>query len=289
MRAEADDIGLVLLDARWHADQGVLARAIAVFDRYVSARRQSGQLDARDVLVYVNFLQSEEQTNRAIALIRGSEDIDLADERPLAKRLALLLFATNRIDEAVEVMDELIAAGVDDDGVLELARVESFIVSNDFERAQSALDSLGTAARATEEAGILTANLAVRQGNKRAAYQAISNTLAAHPTPSPADVRRAELRWDDIQNDDSITSIERTQFQRDAIGDLEEAIKHNPSAWEAHRLLGVIAIADERFEDAARHIATTIELRSGQAPLRTRLVSLLVERGDTPQIGRAHV
>ncbi len=283
LRAESDDISLVLLDARWHAEQGVLARAIGVFDRYLSARRDAGQLDARDVLVYANFLQVEGQANRAIALIRGSKDVDIAEGRPLWKRLALLLFATNRMDEAVEVMDELIAAGVDDDGVLELARVESFIMSGDFDRAQSALDNLGAVARSTEEAGILAANLAVRRGDRRAAMQAISNTLATFPTSARAYVRRAELIWEDIQGDDTLPSAERVQLQRDAVGDLEEAIKHNPAAWEAHRLLGQIALEDGRYEDAARHFATTIELRPSQAPLRTMLVTTLLEQGDVPR------
>lgn len=283
LRADSDDIALVLLDARWHAGQAGLARAIQVFDQYLGARRDAGTLSVADVLVYSNFLQAENEPNRAIALIRGSMDIDDSEDQPLAKRLAVLLLSTNRTDEAVEVMDGLIASGADRDGVLELARVESFIRGGMLDRAESALNSLSPAAKSAEASGILTADLAARRGDRRAALSALSDTLAAHPTSAQAYIRRAELLWSDIQTDADLTPAERAQTVRDATGDLREALKHNPQAWEAHRLLGLMAIEDNRYDDAARHFARAIEIQPGLSGLRSRLVARLVEEGDTPR------
>lgn len=283
LRQKDDNISLVMLDARWHAEQGQVGRGISTFEQYLAGRQQSGALDVVDVLSYANFLQVQNQTKQAIDMLRGSTNIDDPQTQPIRRRLALLLLSGGRADEAVPVIDELIAAGSDTDGVLELARVEAFIRAGMVDEARQALENLSPRAQATEAAGILRADLALRAGDRRAAEEALSNTLASHPTSAQAYTRLAQMRWNDVQRDEDLTPAERNQWVRNATADLNEAIKHEPNAWEAHRLLGVMAMDAGRYDDAARHIERTIQIQPGQAPLRTSLVRRMVEAGDAPQ------
>lgn len=283
-RAAQDDVVLAMLDARWHAEQGELGRAVATFEQYMAGRQRSGELDARDVLSYANFLQSQDQTNRAIAMLRGSLGLEPETGKPIHRRLALLLLSTGRATEAVEVIDQIIAAGDDADGTLELARAEAYVRGGLLDEAERALSSLSAKNSTSEAAGILRADLAQRRGDRRAAEKALSDTLAANPTSARAYTRRAEMIWIDLEQDDaSMSDAERAEFTRNAIADLNEAVKHDPNMWEAYRLLGIIAMESKRYDDAARHVAKAIELRPGQSVLRTRLIRRLVQEGDTPR------
>lgn len=283
-RASQDDVTLAMLDARWHAEQGELGNAIRTFEQFMAGRQRAGELDVRDVLSYANFLQSQDQNRRAIDVLRSSLGLEPETGKPIHRRLALLLLSTGRAAEAVEVIDQIIAAGDDADGTLELARAEAYVRGGLLDEAERALSSLSAKNSTSEAAGILRADLAQRRGDRRAAEKALNDTLAANPTSSRAYTRRAEMKWIDLEQDDaSMSDAERADFARNAIADLNEAVKHDPNMWEAYRLLGIIAMESKRYDDAARHIAKAIELRPGQGVLRTRLIRKLVQEGDTPR------
>lgn len=279
LRAKEDGLELVLLDARWHAQQGNTPRALGVFEQYLAGQQRDAKLSARDVLTYANFLQARGQTNRAIAVLRGNLTLDPPEAAPMRRNLAVMLLTSGRGDEAITVIDELIAAGHDKDGSMTLARIEAFIRGGRLDDAQKALDALNPTLAAGETTGILRTDLALRRGDRRAARQALSNTLASHPTSARAYTRRAELIWADVQDTDQYGAAERAELRRDAGEDLAEAIKHDPTMWEAHRLLGVMALRDERYDDAAQAIERAIALNERQSPLRTLLVRTMVEAG----------
>ncbi len=283
LRAQQDDLQLVLLDARWHADQGELGRGVATVEQYLNTRQAAGEIDARDVLSYASFLQSQGQSGRAIAVLQASRELDTADARPLGRRLALLLLAAGRADEAVAVIDDLIASGNDTDGMLGLARVEAYIRGGELEKAQQAIDAVDADSKASEAAGILRTDIALGRGNRAAALKALSDTLASHPTSARAYVKRAEVIWSGVQQETGYSDAERTQFTRDAGEDLKEAIRHDPNIWEAYRLQGIMAMAAGQYDQAATAIAKLIELNPGQAILRDRLIRTLVEANNTPR------
>lgn len=283
LRAEEDDVALVMLDARWYAEQGGLRQAVATFDAYMAERDAAGLLDARDVLSYANFLQSQNQAGLAIEKLRNALDEDTDQTQPIRRRLALLLLSAGRSDEAVEVIDELIAAGQDSDGMLTLARVEAYIRGEALDQAEQALEALDGPLATSEAAGILRTDLALERGDRAAARRAISDTLASHPTSARAYVRRAEIIFDEVRSDDTLLDVERSQLLRDAGEDLAEAIRQNPSIWEAYRLQALIAMEVGRYDDAARAVARALEINPSLGQLRTRLIRQLVQDGDTPR------
>lgn len=283
LRAQGDDIQLVMLDASWHAEQGEMGRAIATFEQYRAQRQAAGTLDVRDVLSYANFLQSRGQSKGSIAMLRESLPLDDAERQPIRRRLALLLLSAGRADEAVAEIDALIASGLDTDGMLQLARVEAYIRGGELDNAQEALDALDATAKASEAAGILRCDLALRRDDRTAALNALSDTLAAHPNSARAYVRRAEIIWTQLQQSEDISAAERAQLRRDASEDLKEAIRQTPGNWEAFRLQGIMAMDAGRYDDAVAAIAKTIELNPAQSSLRDRLVRKLIDEGDTPR------
>jgi|GEM_PF-5143335 len=283
LRAEQDDVTLVMLDSLWHADQGEVGRGINVFEAYLADRQAAGAMDALDTLAYANFLQGQGQTGRAVAMLRASTDLDTAEDKPILRRLAFLLLSAGRSDEAVEVIDELIAAGQDADGTLQLARVEAYIRGNQVDEAQAAMDALDANAKASEAAGILRCDLAMRRGDSRAARQALSDTLAAHPTSARAYVRRAEIIWSELQQDTGFSAAERAQLTRDASEDLNEAVRLNPANWEAYQLQSLMAMAAGRYDTAVAAVAKALEYNPRLSTLRDRLIRKLVDEGDTPR------
>lgn len=283
LRAEQDDVTLVMLDSLWHAEQGEIGRAIDTFEAYLSDRQDAGEMDALDTLAYANFLQGQGQMGRAIAMLRASTHLDSAEDKPILRRLAFLLLSAGRSDDAVEVIDQLIAAGQDPDGTLQLARAEAYIRGNQLDKAQQAMDALDAKAKASEAAGILRCDLALRRGDRRAARQALSDTLAAHPTSARAYVRRAEIIWLELQQEEGFSAAERAQLTRDASEDLNEAIRLDPANWEAYQFQGLMAMAAGRYDAAVTAVAKALEFNPRLGTLRDRLIRKLVEEGDTPR------
>ncbi|MEQ8945470.1 MAG: tetratricopeptide repeat protein [Phycisphaerales bacterium] len=283
LREAEDDVVLVMLDARWHADQGDLRQAIAQFDGYMAKRDEAGELDARDVLSYANFLQSQNQAALAIDKLRNALDKDTDETQPIRRRLALLLLAAGRSDEAVDVIDELIAGGQDTDGMLKLARVEAYIRGEALDKAEQAIDALEGPLARSEAAGILRTDLALARGDRAAARQAVSDTLASHPNSARAYIRRAEIIYDEVRSDESLMDVERSQLLRDASEDLAEANRQDPSKWESYRLQALIAMELGRYDDAVRAVARALELNPGLGQLRNRLIRQLVQDGDSPR------
>lgn len=281
LRAKEDMLELVLLDARWHAQQGNTSRAIGVFEQYLAAKQREGELAVRDVMTYSSFLQARGQTNRAIAVLRGNLQMDPPEQMPMRRNLAVMLLTSGRSDEAIAVIDDLIESGQDRDGSLRLGRIEALIRGGQLDKAQAAFEALDSKLAAHESAGILRADLALRRGDRRAARQALNNTLASHPTSARAYTKRAELIWSDVQDTERYGAAERAELLRDANEDLAEAIKHDPSVWEAHRLLGVMALRNERFDNAAEAFERAISINPGLSPLRELLVRTMVEAGRT--------
>lgn len=283
LRAEQDDVALVMLDSLWHAEQGEVGRAINTFEAYLAKRQADGAMDARDTLAYANFLQSQGQTGRAVAMLRASTHLDTAEDKPILRRLAFLLLTAGRSDEAVDVIDQLIAAGQDTDGTLRLARVEAYLRGNQLDKAQAAMNALDAKAKGSEAAGILRSDLALRRGDTRAARQALSDTLAAHPTSARAYVGRAQIIWSELQQDAGFTAAERAQHTRDANEDLSEAIRLDPANWEAYQLQSLMAMAAGRYDTAVAAVAKALEYNPRLSTLRDRLIRKLVEEGDTPR------
>ncbi len=283
LRAESDDVTLVMIDSQWHAEQGDIPTAINTFEAYLAKRQQAGEMNVQDTLAYANFLQSQNQTRRAIAMLRASVGLDTTENNVLLRRLALLLLSTGQSSEAVEVIDQLIAAGQDSDGTLQLARVEAYIRGNELDKAQQAMDALDAKIKTTESAGILRCDLAIRRGDRRAALQALADTLAAHPTSARAYVRRAQIYWTQLQNDESVNAAERAQLSRDASEDLNEALRIDPANWEAYRLQAVMAMANSRYDTAVAAVAKALEFNPGLGSLRDQLIRKLVEDRDTPR------
>ncbi len=283
LRAEQDDVSLVMLDAQWHARQGNVRQAVTEFDTYMSARDAAGELDARDVLSYANFLQSENQTGLAIEKLRNAVDVDTGESQPIRRRLALLLLSDGRANEAVEVIDELIASGLDEDGMLTLARIEAYIRGDELDNAEQAIGELPSTLANSEASGLLRTDLELARGDRAAARRAISDTLASHPTSARAYVRRAEIIYDEVRSDATMLDSERSQMLRDASEDLSEAIRQDTNRWEAYRLRAIIAMELGRYDEAVRAVTQALELNPGLVQLRNRLIRRLVQQGDTPR------
>ncbi|MEO1008738.1 MAG: tetratricopeptide repeat protein [Planctomycetota bacterium] len=276
LAAGEDSLEVATVAAAWHAEQGRMGDAVAVFDGYLQRRRDAGTLAQQDAMTYAAFLSSRGQRDRAIAVLREYSSLD-DEARTMERNLAQLLLVSGRGDEAIDVIDGLIAGGADEDGVFRRARIEALITSDRLDEARDAIGQLSDEDRRSEVIGLLSARIARRQGDLPGARRGLDEVIARHPSSALAYTRRAELIWARVLTDEQLTEAEKTQFRRDAEEDLAEAVRLNPALADAYRLRAAIAMDQRRYEEAGDAVAEAVRLNPRLAPLRTQLVGTMVE------------
>jgi len=272
-----DSLDVARLDARWHADQGDVQRGVSILEGYLERASSEGRADQGDVLTLVGFLREYGLGGRAMAALRDYRELQDAS-LSLDRRLAGMLLEAGRGGEAVEVIDRLIASDAEGVGTLRLARVEALLREGLLDEAAAALEALPGDLAGGVDAGLLRADLATRRGDLAAARAALDRTIASHPSSARAYVRRAQVIWQDVRGDTELSDVAREQYGRDAVGDLDEAIRLEPTLAEAHRLKAQIALDQGRLDDAVESFGQAVRLDPSLSGVRNALIRELVDR-----------
>ena len=129
IRAENDEIAAVLLDMRWHADQGRLLldtdndgqrddpvdgilAAQSLFQEYLLGLPED-QISSTTYLAYARFMISREQLNLAMPAIEQARGIQPEGTFDAEKLLGDLYFSRSRFADAAEAFGTIVEAGAD--------------------------------------------------------------------------------------------------------------------------------------------------------------------------------
>lgn len=282
------DLGLpvVMLDMRWHADQGRflldrdpddsvpaepvdgLAEAQRIFQDYLLERDEE-DLNADTFLLYARFMIARDQIELALPAIeraRGMQEPGVLDADRL---LGDLYYARGRFVEAAEVFNLLLSAGDDtEDQAYRKRLVESLIRVNRYADALVELDQIQDA-----DLTVMLQRAEIYFGLDRAgeARQMLDQAVQGYPDNPLVYVRRAEA------------NVGNEALAGDVLADLQAALRIDPKNWRALRLRGIIEWDRGDRSRAIDDIRAAVAANPTLAQLLFGLMNELIMAGEDGQ------
>ena len=261
-RASEDDLGLVRLDAEWHAAQNDLDAARNVYVDYIITLGT----DLDEPTPYINygqFLISQRDFNRGLEALRQARRYQ-DPEAPIADAiLAAQLFELERFAEAAEIYEGLIAtSGTPDQVRLRLA--ETLLRIERFEDAEAALAEISEDLAENLTVQLLRADILVGRGDTNAAQNVLDNAVASHQEVALPYIKRAQL----------LATL--PDSESDAIEDLNEALRLEPQNTAALRIRASLFYQTDRTNQAVEDLAAAVNSSPDDTELRVSAISQFI-------------
>lgn len=247
LREEADTIGLVGMEAEWHAARNDLVSSQAVFSEYI-VEQDPETLTAQPYIEMGRFLLNKGITDRGLAALRQARGRQNETRREADKALGDAYMTLGRNDEAADSMLEVVEAGADDaNGTYRKRLIEVLIRAERIEEAEAQLELLGPEFANDVVALMLRSDVARRNGETDRAIELLNGAVSAEPGNPTIYLQRARV----LSDDERKTS--------DAIADLEEAVRLRPGYVQAHRFLATLLARVDRRDEALEQIGLAVE------------------------------
>lgn len=269
LRAKADSIHLAGLDARWHADQGDLDGAQAVFLDFLGKlmREPKEPLTADPWLAFGEFLVQRGRVDQGLAAMeRGAEY--QSDQREADLYRADRLVSLGRFAEAETVYRAVLDAKTPDpDRTIASRLIETLVQQNKFDAAEAEVAKLGPDADTAMPLLVLRAALADRKGDTRAARQLLDRAVERFGQEPVPYYRRALL------------TARNLAFVDDAVADLDQALRLRADFWQARIARANMNFLRDRSDDALNDLRAGVASNPTLDEARFSLVAELIRAG----------
>ncbi len=264
LRASQDQLELVALDARWHADQGNFEGARQAYIKYIGSL-PPGQVGSAPFIAMASFMQSREQLGLAAAALEGGRIEQNKQTMDCDRMLGDILTVAQRLPEAVEAYKRVVDAGADTpDFMFRKRMVENLIRLERFEEAETNLGAMSAIASTDRNVILLNAELNRTRGNRAEALRLLDEAVRQFPEDPVAYFQRAEV----LQEDEA-------RWQ-DAIADYDSAIRKAPMFWQALRNRSGIYRRMERLDEAVTDLRTAVLAAGTEGDAVTQLLGELM-------------
>ncbi len=272
MRADNDSLQLVMLDAQRHADRGGLGDARSIFLEYITKLDR----DTMTVDPYIAFgrfmIDRGESSNNDDAVKTGLSALIQAvqyqdeDSRIAERVLADSYFKLNMNEDAIKIYQQLIESGTpDENGIITKRITESFIRTGRYQEAKQRAEA-DPNADTDLTLLLLRAEAAKGMGNIDEAREILDRTITAFPKEALPFLKRAET----MQGDPSLL--------RDALADIDAAMRLRPNFWQALRLRANLLALAGRTDDAVDDLRKAAQAAPDIDELRVGVMRELLRR-----------
>lgn len=260
------------LKCLFFARQGKLDEARAVFDALV----QKTAAEERSVGLYIGFARELFQLGAdelAEQILISGRPLQKPDLMEIERELGDQYFARARMDKAVACYQAALDSVKDDpEGVLRQRIAECHIRLQKFPEADAVLSQIKPGNdEARYRVLLLRAEAKARGGEKPAARALLDEAVALKPREWLAYFKRAEAAVGDVT------------LLSDAIEDLEEAMRLNPSVNEVRILLGGLLVSRGDTDKGVQVLREGLDRDPGNDQLRRALINGLVRLGNGEQ------
>jgi len=289
LRAEDDRLVFVILDAEWHALQSDEQRGQQVINEYLQKAYAEGrESEAPQIFMSLGeYFSRRGQFQRAESEFERAASMSPDDDTRALRMLADTRRRLGQHARAAEAFEQIIAKqGANPDPSMQMELTQSLLRAGQIDEAERVIVSLRQREEYDYKVTILRARIAEAREDLPAARAAFDEALKTFPDASDLWASRAELSYRQGLRRGS------QQLIRDAIRDIDEGIRRDPSRVELHRFkalasleLGLNAEAATAFREAVRvsRGARTVTLEAVARMLR-------VERfGDAAEFAEAAV
>lgn len=247
LRAEQDTLGLVQLDALWHARQGNLEGARAVYSRYIAQQAAAGTLTADPYLALGALLREFGDEIAALETFRSARRFENPETLIVEKTIGGMHVTMGQFGPASESFKQVVDAGLDDaQGTFRKRLAEAYTAIGQLDLAAETLEPLSD--REEEDFQILLLKAGVEQARDdiRKAREHLDRAVRLFSDEPDVFFRRAALAFGQ-----GVDTGSAQQF-RDALADLTTAVELAPGSERIRQLRGQVYL---RLGDTTRALA----------------------------------
>ncbi|MEZ6242151.1 MAG: tetratricopeptide repeat protein [Phycisphaerales bacterium] len=287
LRREKDELALVDLDARWHADQVTVPtpqgpRDGVTMAREVYSRYLVGLPTDEMGPAYVSmaqFMLNRGRPQVAIEALKEARQTQDPKTRTADKMLAEVYSAVQEWELALETYRSLAADGLDDENKsIQKRVVESLLRLYRYDEAGQELKKIENLApmdisklppgqKPDTTVRLQQAEVALGKGDRTKALQFLDRAVNESPNEPLVYIQRAKVKASD------------PALSEDVLTDLEQALRLNPDDWRTLRVRAGYYYQLERDEDAIKDLKSAIRINPGMDDVIFSLVSELVDKG----------
>lgn len=271
LRAENDEVGLVELDASWHAARGDMAGATNVFGKYIESipaekRTETPYIMLSRILANAGF---PEQATRVLEEGRKYQDPKVMNAD---RELADLANRWGRTEEAFEIVRRLLDAGVTDEGDrLRRGAIDCLIRLGRYDEAEAMIAAMGQKADTDAEVILLRAAAAAGRGDRTRARDLYDRAIQTdRENPRLYYARASFLASDPV-------------LAADAEADLKQVIRLQPGSVDARQALAQLYNQLGRRDDALAALRDALTVRPDDDGLRRSVINALLSSGRTAE------
>jgi len=277
LKSETSDLSIVSLDADWHADQGDMQGARAVFESHIEGLDDSS-LTAAPFLAFGRFLIGRGEIDEGLATLdqalEHADDVvrvslTVGDEYArTAQRTGPREARTRRYEKALEAYERVLASMDDSAAKASVTKrvVETLLRLERDEEAEQRLAELGQEAESDLVLLLLRAEILSDRGDIEDASRLLNRAAAAHRDEPIVYFRRARLY------------AGNPKHRQDVLQDLATALQIEPDYWPALRLRAAVNFNSGNVDAAIRDLRVAVDAHPEQDDLRQTLLGELLNR-----------
>lgn len=244
LRAERDALDMVELNARWYAGQGRvgtedgLVLAARAYEEYIGTlsdrRERTGAY-----LAQARFMASRGRNDLAVAAVDRAVEVEDPATMEGTKLRGDLMLTLGRPGLAAQAYQAVVDAGADTpEGSYRERLIEMYARLRDYDRAAAEMAKLPEARRTSLTATLQRAEIAAGRGDQAEARRILDDAVSRFAEEPFVYVKRAQLL------------AEQAGMERDALSDLEAALRLRPGDWRALRVRAALYFQMDRRSEA---------------------------------------
>ena len=278
LRSREESLRLVELQASIYARQGTVETATGprsgiemargVFTDYIIGLTDDERI-AESYLTMARFMFGRGQNEIALRGVEQAAAIQSTEPREADRLKGDILAALGRHAEAADAYANVVDNGADTEtNTYPNRMLDALNNARRFERALARLDAAPSAEGPAESAALVQrAEALLGLDRRREAMQTIDTAIERDPTNSVTFIRRAQMLLADPRT------------ARDALDDINEAIRIAPDDWRARRVKATILSRLGREGEARRSLREVINLNPSRSEAAITLVTMLLNEG----------
>lgn len=278
LRGREESLRLVELQASIYARQSTVETATGprsgiemargVFTDYIIGLSDDRRI-AEAYLAMARFMFGRNQNEIALRAVEQAAALQDSETREADRLAGDILSALNRYDEAAEAYARVVDNDADTETNSYLIRLVDAL--NNARAYERALERLETAESLQDRASIATlvqrAEALMGLGRRREALGAIDAAIDRDTSNPVTFIRRAQMLMEDPDT------------AREALDDVDEAIRIAPDDWRGHRVKATILTRLDRTAEAIRSLREAVELNPNGDEAAVTLMSMLLNEG----------
>ena len=289
LRAEDDRLVFVILDAEWHALQNDEQSGQRVINEYLQKAYAEGrESEAPQIFMALGeYFSRRGQFERAESEFERAASMSPDDDTRALRMLADVRRRLGQHAKAAEAFEQIIARqGANPDPSIRMELTQSLLRAGQIDEAEQVIASLREREAFDYKVTILRARIAEAREDLPGARAAFDEALKTFPDASDLWASRAELSYRQGLLRGS------QQLIRDAIRDIDEGIRRDPTRVELHRFKALASLELGLNAEAASAFREAVRVARGARAVTLEAVArmLRVERfGDAAEFAEAAV